>query len=114
MPRDILILTARKPTLEALKEVCAEAANLVTRTGARGTAVSVHTADAAAHLALAFGSSQLVGNPCEVARLAPSAPDVAGPVWWTEGWAPWGATGDAGVALALADQLDGICIVQGA
>jgi hypothetical protein len=117
VPRDVLILSAARPTAAALRTALKFRAGLRVTEGRSGLRGQLEILCPAGAVALTLGPSQWVDNPHEVARLAPAAtPRLDGPVWWTEGWAPWNAAGDQGVtaALLLAAALDGVCLLDGA
>ncbi|WFR66595.1 hypothetical protein P9139_17820 [Curtobacterium flaccumfaciens] len=112
MPRDVLILSTREPELAAFVDAgAAVAPDLRVRTLEHGAVTEVVDRRGAA--VLSVQGSELVENAEEIARLAPWASTV-GPVWWTEAWAPWGADGDVGVAIAraFATALDAQVIVE--
>jgi len=49
-------------------------------------------------LTISINAARHVKAPHEACRLVPGTPDA--PVWWIEAWAPTGAIGDQGIAVA--------------
>ncbi|MBA8991755.1 hypothetical protein FHW23_003033 [Curtobacterium pusillum] len=100
MPRDVLILSTREPELAAFVDAGAGIApDLRVRTLENGAVTEI--VDRRGSAVLSVQGPEFVENVAEVARLAPWA-SADGPLWWTEAWAPWGADGDVGIAIARA------------
>ncbi|WP_336854920.1 hypothetical protein [Sinomonas albida] len=116
MPRDILILTNAEPDIAALVHAGNRVnGELRVRTIDDGAVTEVCDDDGNA--VLSIGRPEWMQNASEIERLVPSAVGRVGvPVWWIEAWAPWGAPGDPGVAIALdlAAELGGFCVVEDA
>lgn len=111
MPRELVLLSAEPPSSLALVEAGADVApDLRVRTLER---VVTQVVDDRGTAVLSVQVPEFVENPAELARLAPWAA-VSAPVWWTDAWVPWGATGDVGVAIvrALSGAVDGQWIVE--
>lgn len=114
MPRDVLILTKEPPRPEVLVHAgVAIDGGLALRTIDDEAVTEIIDEDGLA--VLSIGRPELVEVQDEIERLAPSlAGGIDAPVWWTEAWVPWGASGDRGMAIALrfAADLGGLCSVE--
>ncbi|WP_420368220.1 hypothetical protein [Curtobacterium sp. L1-20] len=111
MPREVILLSTEQPSSLALVEAGADVApDLRVRTLER---VVTQVVDDRGTAVLSVQQPERVENADEIARLAPWA-TLGAPLWWTEAWVPWGASGDVGIAIvrAFAAALDAELIVE--
>lgn len=114
MPRDILLVSRRAPTLGDLVATSRSIDPSLFPVRASDGAV-VRLVGPALAPVLSIQYSLVVHTADELERLAPEAAgSVSVPASWTEGWAPWGTEGDVGihVARALAERIGGVCLVE--
>lgn len=112
MPREITILSRDQFDLTAVADAAEGIGDAVeVREIDSGAAVQVLSGDGEALLTLY--RPRMLTSEGEVARLLPDAPEVALPTWWSDAFSPLGATGEAGVSIALrlALALDAVCVV---
>ncbi|WP_111719456.1 hypothetical protein [Homoserinimonas sp. OAct 916] len=115
MPRDATILSAVEVTIVPILEAAAQvAADLHVRTLFDRAVLQL--VDAAGDPVLSIQNSTLVPRAAEVARLLPSAPPVAEPIWFTEALLPWGDAGERGkrILYQLAQSLDAALVIEDA
>jgi hypothetical protein len=112
MPRDLLVLSTTAPSLVDFVDAGASVdPELRVRSLDGDAVVEVVDDHGTAHVSVQH--PERVDNQEEVRRLAPWT-TLRAPLWWTEAWAPWGAHGEVGVAIAraLAAEVDGELLVE--
>ena len=113
MPREIVILSRRQHDLHAVADAAEGIVGAVeVREIDGGQALQVITAEKADLVTLY--APRRIDTAGEVERLLPHAPAISLPVWWTDGLAPLGEEGEAGVSIALrlALRMDAVCLVD--
>ena len=101
MPREIYLVTPQAVDFEAVVRAAAEVdESLLLRGLYGGAALQLVGSDDQA--VLTCDSSRLLADVADARRVTrgmelPDARDV----WWTEAFVPWGAAGDAGVAVMV-------------
>lgn len=113
MPRELYLISTEPVTTEALVEAAVTVdGGLVPRTLLEGWAVQL--VDAADVAVVTVERSRQVDDAFAVERIIGRQLPVSGKVWWTEATAPWGDSGEPGVAIisAVAEGLRGWLVVE--
>ncbi|MDR1798878.1 MAG: hypothetical protein LBR19_03195 [Bifidobacteriaceae bacterium] len=112
MPREILIVSRHEVSAQAVADAALQVDASLSVQGGPPATVTVESARG--QVVLRLGPSAQAHQTSDIGRLVPCANQPDGPTYWTEGWAPWGPFGEAGVAVAfkLATNLGATCVVE--